>query len=259
MDLDSHGQRPAANIVLNRYLWRSNSDLDLRGLQALPLFLGLRAGVRAMVTVDRAAQEDRMAAEQQGACAAYLHAALEYLAPAATAHRRWRAVWNGQDNPGCRSCARVSANAGCDPSAKRPRAQSLARRPRDDAARRRSLTPETRKTVYEILCRKADLALSAGQSVVADAVYSDRRSDRGSRRSLPAGAPFRGLWLTAKDVQRLVARVAARRNDASDATPKLVADQQTWDTGALSQAWTIIDAGAGPDQTRRRALLALGS
>src|SRR5262249_13037386 len=42
MDLDRHGQRAAANIVLNRYLWREGDDLTLQGLQALPLFLGCR-------------------------------------------------------------------------------------------------------------------------------------------------------------------------------------------------------------------------
>jgi predicted kinase len=63
--------------------------------------------------------------------------------------------------------------------------------------------------------------------VVADAVYStpDERSDIEAVAS-SLGVPFRGLWLTAKDVQ-LVARIAARRNDASDATPNLVADQQS--------------------------------
>src|SRR6185295_9456970 len=32
MDLGWHEQRPAANIVLNRYLWRSREEIDLRGL-----------------------------------------------------------------------------------------------------------------------------------------------------------------------------------------------------------------------------------
>ena len=48
MDLDRHKQRPAANVVLNRYLWLSGTALDLRGLIALPLFLSLRAAVRAI-------------------------------------------------------------------------------------------------------------------------------------------------------------------------------------------------------------------
>jgi aminoglycoside phosphotransferase family enzyme len=45
MDLSRRRQRPAGNLVLNRYLWRSGADLDFRGLQALPLFLGLRAAI----------------------------------------------------------------------------------------------------------------------------------------------------------------------------------------------------------------------
>ena len=40
MDLEWHGQGPAASNVLNRYLWRSRNELDLKGLIALPLFLG---------------------------------------------------------------------------------------------------------------------------------------------------------------------------------------------------------------------------
>src|SRR5262249_37675563 len=35
MDLDWHGQTSAANMIFNRYLWRSHNELDLRGLRAL--------------------------------------------------------------------------------------------------------------------------------------------------------------------------------------------------------------------------------
>ena len=261
MDLDRYRQKRAANIVLNHYLWRSKEELDLQGLQALPLFLGLRASIRAMVTVDRAAQEDSMAAEaNRERATAYLHAAVGYLAPQAP-----QLIAVG----GLSGTGKTTLAAGLAPGfSPTPGAIHL----RSDLERKalfgveettrlaaQSYSPETNKTVYEILRRKAYLALSAGQSVVVDAVYSelDERSNIEAVAS-SLGAPFRGLWLTAKDVQQLVARIAARRNDASDATPNLVADQQTWDTGALSQAWTTIDAGVGPDETRRRALVALG-
>lgn len=56
MDLEARGQRVAANVALNRYLWRSRRMLDLEGMAALPLFLALRAGIRAMVLAQRAAQ-----------------------------------------------------------------------------------------------------------------------------------------------------------------------------------------------------------
>jgi aminoglycoside phosphotransferase family enzyme len=82
MDLDRLGLRQAANIVLNRYLWRSGQDLDLEGLAALPLFMGLRAGIRAMVTAERAAQEAPSAADRDRDTArGYLRSALAYAAP----------------------------------------------------------------------------------------------------------------------------------------------------------------------------------
>src|SRR5262249_42784040 len=56
MDLDFQGQRPVANVVLNRYLSLSGEQLDLSGLAAMPLFLALRAAIRALVSSDRAAQ-----------------------------------------------------------------------------------------------------------------------------------------------------------------------------------------------------------
>src|SRR5215468_7376610 len=81
MDLDRHDQRAAANVVLNRYLWRSGETLDLQGLIALPLFLALRAAVRAMVSADRAAQKSRQAgASDREKAGAYLAAANDYLA-----------------------------------------------------------------------------------------------------------------------------------------------------------------------------------
>ena len=84
MDLDRYGQRPAANLVLNRYLWRSQADLDLAGLAALPLFLALRSAVRAMVTVDRAANESESARQRDlDRARAGLATALSYLDPPA--------------------------------------------------------------------------------------------------------------------------------------------------------------------------------
>ena len=81
MDLDWHGQRHQANVVLNRYLWRSQDELDLKGLAALPVFLALRAGIRAMVAIDRAAQEDTCARMRDfDRAQRYVRAGLDYLA-----------------------------------------------------------------------------------------------------------------------------------------------------------------------------------
>lgn len=261
MDLDRHRQARAANIVLNRYLWRSHDDLDLMGLQALPLFLGLRAGVRAMVTIDRAAQEDREAAEEDRESArTYLRAALGYLAPGPP---QLIAI-GGLSGTGKTTLAAALA-PGLDPA---PGAVHL----RSDLERKalfgvaetvrlpaRAYSAGASNTVYEALCRKARIALGAGQSVVVDAVHSTL-DERSAIEAVAAdlGVRFRGLWLTAAD-EELAARVMARRNDASDATPKFVARQLTWDIGALSSAWATLDAGAGADETLRRAMMVLAA
>ena len=100
--------------------------------------------------------------------------------------------------------------------------------------------------------------MAAGQSVVADAVYESPEERSGIEAvATGLGLPFRGLWLTATG-DTLAARVTARRDDASDATPQVVAEQLTRDPGLLSPAWATLDAGAGANETLRRALVALG-
>ena len=59
--------------------------------------------------------------------------------------------------------------------------------------------------------------------------------------------PFQGIWLEAPGAT-LIARVAARKHDASDATQAVVAAQLTSGTGPLS--WPRIDAR----QNRKRVL-----
>ena len=56
MDLIERGLKPAANIVLNRYLSETRRAEDLDALAALPLFLSLRAAIRAKVTAERQVQ-----------------------------------------------------------------------------------------------------------------------------------------------------------------------------------------------------------
>jgi aminoglycoside phosphotransferase family enzyme len=82
MDLDERGHRAAANVVLNRYLWRRDVAGDLEGLAALPLFLSLRAGIRAMVAAQKAALEDAGTAPADAAAARrYFEASLGYPSP----------------------------------------------------------------------------------------------------------------------------------------------------------------------------------
>jgi predicted kinase len=86
-------------------------------------------------------------------------------------------------------------------------------------------TPESREVVYQHIIGRAEAVLSAGHSVILDAVFycADWR-ERVQQMAERAGASFCGLWLEADPVQ-MMARVTLRVGDASDANPQVVAEQ----------------------------------
>jgi aminoglycoside phosphotransferase family enzyme/predicted kinase len=260
MDLDLRGRRAAANAVLNRYLWRSGAELDLKGLCALPLFLGLRSAVRAMVTAERAAQErgDARAGDRAEA-GRYLKAALGYLDPAPP---QLVAVGGLSGTGKSTLAAALAPETAPAPGAVHLRSD-LERKSLfgvDETAR---LAPDayTRaagKKVYATLCAKMSRVLAAGHAGVVDAVFADAE-ERAAIEAVAAdlGVPFQGLWLEAA-ADRLVERVAARQGDASDATPDVVRQQLARETGPLSPRWTRIDAGGSAAATLGKAREALG-
>jgi uncharacterized protein len=96
------------------------------------------------------------------------------------------------------------------------------------------------RRVYAQLCRKAALALKAGQSVVVDAVHSKaEEKDAVGRVAAGLGVAFTGLWLEAPLKTRLE-RVADRKNDASDADAA-VAKTQTAQGPADDSRWRRLD------------------
>jgi uncharacterized protein len=261
MDLDVRGHRPAANIVLNRYLYRSREKLDLRGLAILPLFLSLRAAVRALVTSDRAAQEAGQDREGDLVRARrYLASALEYAAPVAP---------------------RLVVVAGLSGSGKTTLAAALAPwlSPAPGAVHLRSdlerkalagvgeferlpdstYTPQARQRVYRSLHEKAATILRAHHSVILDAVY-DSETERTDLEDLAGalGIPMHGLWLHTADAATLIARVEGRRDDASDATPDVVRHQLSADIGRLSTRWHELDADRDYRDTLHSAMSAVG-
>jgi uncharacterized protein len=249
MDLTHYQQRRAACIVLNHYLWRSQDDLDLHGLQALPLFLALRAAVRAMVSMDRAAQQQGEAsasARRQGDC--YLQLANEFL----IARRPQLVVIAGLSGTGKTTLAGAIAPA----LAPAPGAVHL----RSDLERKAlfgidaaahldaaSYSSNVSREVYGVLQEKARTVLRAGHSVVIDAVYP-RAEERRAIEAIAAelGVRFRGIWLQAAP-DRLIARVSARRGDASDADASIVRLQLAADVGPLSSAWHALDANGSKE------------
>jgi predicted kinase len=255
MDLNRRGQRPAANVILNRYLWQSGDPLDLEGLAALPLFLGLRAAIRTMVTVQRALlEQDATAIRDVEIARGYLRAALAYLTPAPP---RLIAVGGLSGTGKSTLAAALAPEVGPAPGAVHLRSD-LERKSLFGVAETVRLAPEhytpvTSAEVYGILHRKARTALAAGHAVIVDAVFA-KPEERAAIEVVAAGlgTPFLGLWLTATP-DHLLARVAQRSGDASDATPGVVRQQLGWQIGALSSRWTEIEASGSPADTCARA------
>src|SRR3569623_2217401 len=82
MDLIERNLDPAATIKINRYLVERAYEADLDALAALPLFLSVRAAIRAKVTAARAAHaEDR--AEAARSARDYFTLARTLIAPPA--------------------------------------------------------------------------------------------------------------------------------------------------------------------------------
>lgn len=259
MDLDRRSQRATANAVLNRYLWRSGADLDFEGLRALPLLLGLRSAIRAMVTAERAGQQDGDAkARDRQEARRYLEAAIGYLTPA---EPRLVAV-GGLSGTGKSTLARgLAPELGAAPGAVHLRSD-LERKALHGVEETTRLGADAygraaSETVYAVLCRKARLVLAAGHAVIIDAVL-DRPEARAAIETTAAdlGIPFRGLWLEAAP-QHLLHRVAARSGDASDATPEIVRQQLARDTGELSARWSRVDADGTAAATLANARAAL--
>ncbi len=242
MDLDRRGQRRAAHIVLDRYLGGSGRDLDVEGLAAMPLFLGLRAAIRAMVAFDRARIQDapqRASTEQHGLDT--LSLAIGYLE-----QPRPRLIAVG----GLSGTGKTTLAAGLAPLVlPTPGALHL----RSDVMRKRlagigeldrlppdAYTPDASARVYRSLAALARQALSAGHSVVVDAVFA-RPEERTAFEQVAAalGVDFDGVWLEATS-DLLKSRVAARKGDASDATPAVVERQIGYDTGVI--AWHRVAA-----------------
>jgi uncharacterized protein len=260
MDLDFQGQRPAANVVLNRYLYCSGEQLDLSGLVALPLFLSLRAAIRALVTADRAAQQAGQCRDRDLERARrYLAAARNYASPAAP---KLVAVGGLSGTGKTTLAAALAPWLGAAPGAVHLRSD-LERKTLVGAGEFEHLpssayAPEARQCVYKRLHEKAASVLRAKHSVIIDAVY-DQEERRREIETLADSLciPLLGLWLRA-DAATLMARVTTRHLDASDATPDVVQHQLTADLGPLSARWAPLDAGHNATETLATAMAALG-
>ena len=249
MDLEARGQRPAASLVLNRYL--TASALKAGGeprhdaaLGCLAPFAALRAGIRALVAADRSVQ---LGGDQGAAKAAQARAHFQRACGLMAPVPPRLVVVAGLSGTGKSTIAAALA-----PDLARP---AGALHLRSDIERKTlagldetvklhvsHYTPETSAAVYRRLYDRARTALGGGYPVIVDAVFA-RPAERAAIEQVAraAGVPVHALWLEAPRAV-LEARVGERRGDASDADRRIVAMQLSYDTGKI--AWPRLDASA---------------
>lgn len=259
MDLLHYGRSEAANVVLNRYLATTAED-HLDALSLLPLFLSMRAAIRAHVLLARLDQGARDSGGIRRAALDYFALACRLMTPPQS---RLIAV-GGLSGTGKSVLARALARfVAPEPGAVvlrsdvvRKRLFGVAETERLPAA---AYGAEAASRVYDGLAERAARVLAQGHSVIVDAVFA-----RGAERSQIAAiardmkVPFTGLFLTA-DLAIRMRRIGGRTGDASDATADLARQQEDYDIGSLD--WATVDASGTPDETlaRGRAALATGA
>ena len=257
MDLGHCGHADFANLVFNRYLDLTEED---DGIAAMPLFLAMRAVIRAHVTATMAAHgwsgDDPAAARAEAR--RYLDAAEAALRPEPA---RLVAIGGPSGSGKSTLAARLAPELGRRPGARVLRSDVL-RKLRFGTEPETPLppeayVPEVNAMVYRDLCERAATALRAGHCAVIDAVAL-REDERRAFAAVAAeaGVPFTGLWLAAPE-EAMAARLGSRTGDASDASAEVLRLQLGHDPGALD--WTRIDAGGDPDATLVAARRALGN
>jgi aminoglycoside phosphotransferase family enzyme/predicted kinase len=248
MDVIERSLYRPANVILNGYYAAAHME-DYDGLAALPLFMSLRAAIRAKVIAARLNQSVRNnCANIVRNAGRYFELALELMA---------------KINP------QLICIGGFSGTGKSVLARSLAPfvppQPgalvlRSDVERKHlfgvhetdRLPPsaycsDVSKRVYAILNEKANRIVRAGHSVIIDAVFAEL-SHRAAVENVArdASVRFRGLFLTA-DLGTRIKRISGRGPDASDADVELACRQENGVVGAV--AWNTVDAGGSTEQT----------
>jgi hypothetical protein len=258
MDLDVRGDRAAANVVLNTYVTAEPTGGEIEGLATLPLFLATRAAVRALVALENALQKpERQEWEDIERARSYANAANAYLAPKPP----MLVAIGGLSGTGKSTlAASLAPHIGPAPGALVLRTD-VERKKLFDVPETIHLTvdhyaEQASDEVYAVLYGKTERALAAGHAVIFDGVSAKiAERDRIEAIAKNLGIAFTGLWLEAP-LETQIARVEARRGDASDSNEAVVRTQAERDVGEIR--WTRIDAGQSPQHSMQCAIEALG-
>jgi predicted kinase len=251
MDLWRRGLNDHASLVFNEYLART---LDLEGVSLLPLFLSCRAAVRAKTSASASTvQTDaRQRLDMEAAARQYLELAQRLLRPI----RPCLLAVGGFSGSGKTTLARrLASSLGVAPGALVLRSD-LIRKMLLGVAPMTRLGPEGYTTdvtsrVYRSMAERATVALAAGHSVIAGAVYADpEHREEIAAVARRADVPFMGLWIDGPQ-EILAWRLRQRLGDASDATAEVLERQLNAGVGALD--WQRLDGSGDADNVQQSA------
>lgn len=257
MDLLRHDQAEAANMVLNRYLTATPPE-NLDALRALPLFMSIRAAIRAQVVLARLAPQHSTDPGILEDAHRYFELARALIHPPAP---RLIAV-GGLSGTGKTVLARALAPIlAPQPGAVVLRSDVVRKQmfgvPDTDRLPPSAYTPELAERVYETLAERARRVLTNGHSAIVDGVFA-RESERNAFAALArtCDAPLTGLFLVA-DLATRRTRIGSRRGDASDATQEVAVLQEHYNIGHVG--WATIDASGTHEQTLQSCRDAIGA
>ncbi len=239
MDLQARDLAPYANLAMNHY-WDKTQQPEW-ALALLATFMALRAVVRMTVAEEAGDGEE---------AALYHRLAVQLLD---RPHPRLLTI-GGLSGSGKSTIAKLVAPTLPGPCGARVLRTDIIRKlARSDAGREYSTdyTIDSRRAVYQRLTTAAEEALVAGASVVADATFADSLAR--DKFSAAFAEQFAGVWLRASQATRL-ARVEARRSDASEANATVVLSQI--EPVDLGPKWLTIEAEGSSDQIAERVAAA---
>lgn len=256
MDLHQRNLDRAANVVLSSYLLEADGTED-GGLAALPLFLAVRAAIRAMVAVQTSSATHRLPGTEP---ISILENALDFLNPLPPK----LVLIGGLSGTGKTTGSRALASEiGATPGAvhlrtdlERKKAIGL---PSTEPAPPTAYSASGRGAVYSHLFDRAETILVAGHSVLIDATFLDKDlRARAYALAQRSKAELQAIWLEAP-LEVLVDRVSRRSGDASDADETVVRSQQ--DGSDTPDDWLIVPATGTQEQTiaRVRHVLNMGA
>lgn len=225
MDLEIRAGRAAANRVLNRYVARTG---DVAMLMGLPVFLSLRAMVRAHVR--------RNGGQDWQPYFAYAQQALQPVPPVVVGI-------GGLPGSGKSTLARALApRLGPPPGALVLRSDECRKRrfgvKPEQRLPREAYAPAVSHAVMTEIFDGIATAARAGHAVIGDLTFM-ALADRDAARAAAGDVPFHGVWLQAP-LAILETRVAARTGDASDADLTVLHRAAAADPGPGD--WLALDA-----------------